>query len=347
MEFLTTRSPRSSASRRTLASRIAAAFMLVSAGSCMWLGSLVSRDHSLAFDHEQHVKGQGLSCINCHQNAKRADDPGMPALDQCMTCHEEIDADKPAEKHVDTLFRDDKFNARHADRLPAEAVFSHKRHTTADLDCGTCHTGIETNTRITADMHVSMDRCTQCHASRNVPAECATCHREIATNWPPESHHHNWKKMHGGVVREASDATADRCTLCHTESTCVACHKDEPPENHNNFWRLRGHGLAAMIDRQNCAACHEPDSCERCHRDAIPQNHMGLWSSTKATHCLACHTPLRDTGCAACHKDTPGHLQAQPKPPDHYPGQNCRQCHGVFAPLPHVDNGSDCNSCHF
>jgi hypothetical protein len=25
---------------------------------------------------------------------------------------------------------------------------------------------------------------------------------------------------------------------------------------------------------------------------------------------------------------------------------NCRQCHGMTAPLPHVDKGDDCNACH-
>jgi hypothetical protein len=28
------------------------------------------------------------------------------------------------------------------------------------------------------------------------------------------------------------------------------------------------------------------------------------------------------------------------------PSMNCRLCHGAGVPLPHVDNGSDCNSCH-
>jgi hypothetical protein len=333
-------------SPRGIARLTALALMLVTAGGCMWFDKL-GGDHGLAFDHELHVKQQGLSCINCHQDAKRADDPGMPGLDQCMTCHEEIDPAKAPEKHVDTLFHGEKFDAHHASQLTSEVVFSHKRHTTANLECGACHTGIEKNQRITADMRVTMDNCTRCHSSVQVATDCSTCHREVAQNWAPDTHHHNWKKMHGGVVRAESDATVDRCTLCHTESTCAACHKSEPPESHNNFWRLRGHGVAAMIDRQNCAACHESDSCERCHRDAIPQNHVGMWATTKATHCLSCHAPLRDTGCAACHQDTPSHLQALPKPPDHYIGQNCRQCHGIFAPLPHVDNGSDCNSCHF
>lgn len=346
MAVLETR-PRCRANGRRLAQLLSAALMIVTAGGCMLFDKLMPGHPPLAFSHELHVGEQGLACINCHQDAKRADDPGMPALDQCLTCHEELDLSKAPDKRIETLFQGDTYVARHASRLSAEVVFSHKLHTNTDMDCESCHTGIETNTRIVASMQVSMDACTKCHAALRAPAECSTCHREISAAWAPESHHDNWDKTHGRVIRARSKATQDRCTLCHSESTCVACHLDVPPENHNNFWRLRGHGLAAMIDRQNCAACHESDSCDRCHREVIPKTHVGPWAGTQSTHCYSCHLPLQDNGCVACHKETPGHLKAHPKPPDHYPGQNCRQCHGSFAPLPHVDNGSDCNACHF
>ena len=62
----------------------------------------------------------------------------------------------------------------------------------------------------------------------------------------------------------------NRCSLCHTESTCAACHQDTPPDNHNNFWRLRGHGVQARVDRDSCATCHRTDFCDRCHFETRP-----------------------------------------------------------------------------
>jgi hypothetical protein len=162
----------------------------------------------------------------------------------------------------------------------------------------------------------------------------------------PQSHNHNWKKLHGQVVRADTGALADRCSLCHTESRCVQCHLDEPPASHNNFWRLHGHAVAATLDRQNCAACHRPDSCERCHQQVLPQNHVGLWGPPKDTHCLTCHLPLSSNSCVVCHKGTPSHDTAPPMPSWHNAGMNCRQCHGVSVPLLHVDNGSVCTMCH-
>jgi hypothetical protein len=63
-------------------------------------------------------------------------------------------------------------------------------------------------------------------------------------------------------------------------------------------------------------------------------------------HCLTCHEQLSESACSVCHKGTPDHRLAAPKPANHTAGLNCRQCHGHGQPLPHVDNGTDCNSCH-
>jgi hypothetical protein len=101
------------------------------------------------------------------------------------------------------------------------------------------------------------------------------------------------------------------------------------------------------MDRESCAVCHQRDFCDRCHASTEPMNHVGAFGGTLSTHCLGCHFPLSaEEGCGVCHKATPSHLLAAPKPPDHVPGMNCLQCHGIQQPLPHVDKGDDCNTCH-
>jgi len=52
--------------------------------------------------------------------------------------------------------------------------------------------------------------------------------------------------------------------------------------------------------------------------------------------------------CFVCHKGTPSHNLAPPMPafPPHNAAMDCRSCHGVTAPLPHVDNGDSCTFCH-
>ncbi len=186
------------------------------------------------------------------------------------------------------------------------------------------------------------------------PAEvttCSTCHTQVNKNWAPPSHKENWKKHHGQVARANTGETVNTCSVCHEQETCAKCHKDEPPDNHTAFWRTRGHGIQASMDRESCAACHRSDSCETCHRESEPRNHVGTWGAPKAQHCIGCHLPVQNESCFVCHKSTPSHLEAPPKPssPPHIPSMNCRQCHvegSVQPPMPHVDNGSNCNTCH-
>ena len=311
---------------------------------CMVLGR---GEHGLAFSHRLHVVEEGLECQNCHEDLAFAADPGMPSVDTCLLCHEEIDEEKAPERRVETLFDEaGEFRARRVSALGDEVVFDHLRHVAAEVECGACHAGIEDNERLGAGVAVAMDDCRACHAEREQPNECATCHSVIASDWQPESHHHNWKKLHGKVVRSRLAGPTNSCALCHEPSRCVDCHLDEPPDSHNNAWRLRTHAIAARMDRQTCAACHEPASCDRCHAEVLPRSHTGLWGGSKNVHCLTCHFPLKANGCVACHKGTPSHFLAPPKPAWHDPGMNCTHCHGVSVALLHVDKGDNCNICH-
>jgi len=329
--------------------RALAALMALAGAGCVLLDRFGSAGQArFAFSHRLHVGEEQLECVSCHEDADVSDDPGMPAPESCAACHGTLDADKPPERRVETLFAEGRYKAAHASLLDEEQIFSHQRHVTAGQECGACHADIESDRSIDADIGVTMERCMDCHAQQRVANACETCHTLIRGDWEPQSHQHNWKLMHGRIARAGSKAGADNCALCHQESACLTCHQIEAPQNHNNFFRSRGHGMAAMIDRQNCAACHEPSSCDSCHADTLPMSHRGAWGAPKDTHCLGCHFPLVSEGCIVCHKDTPSHALATPLPsfPPHNPAMNCRQCHGISAALPHVDKGDQCTLCH-
>ncbi len=313
---------------------------------CFLLEAVGLREGELAFSHRVHVVDQGLDCTDCHPGAEDSDEPGMPALGQCMLCHEGLDAEKPGSKRVARLFVEGVWASSRASALGDEVIFSHVTHVELGGDCAACHGTIEDTDGTEAEVRVPMDDCIQCHTAVKVAAECATCHLEIRADREPGTHDQNWRRVHGEVFRAKSGETADRCSMCHTESSCTTCHQTEPPQDHTSFWRQRGHSFLAAMDRDRCAACHEEDSCNRCHADALPLTHKGAFGGTQSNHCFSCHFPLRAEGCFTCHKDTPSHLLAPPKPPNHFPGMDCRQCHGLTAPLPHADDGTDCNFCH-
>ena len=329
----------------------AALFALLAAG-CAVLGSL-RRDSgsaaSLRFSHALHVLEEELSCENCHEDAAMSDQPGMPSMEMCVFCHAEIDEEKPLERRIETLFEDEVFIAQRRSALADEQIFSHLTHVDADLECGVCHVGIEASEFVDGGHAVPMSACIQCHDETGQPNDCATCHQVLREDVAPPSHALAWTKRHGVLARDPAarrGTDVNSCSLCHTEASCVDCHRQQAPDNHRGHWRLRGHGIVARLDRENCATCHQSHDCDACHAETLPRSHTGVFGGTTNTHCFGCHFPLRSNACSVCHQDTSSHRTAPPKPDWHTPQMDCRQCHGLTVPLRHVDNGANCNLCH-
>jgi hypothetical protein len=318
----------------------------------MFAGDGGGGEKPFAFSHRLHAEKASLECTDCHAGAEDTEEPGMPSAAQCALCHRNLDEQKPPDRHVATLFADAGVKAAHAGRQSDEIVFSHQAHVERGLECSACHAEVANDDGELAqrglDMRMSMDTCLDCHASTKGPpeADCAACHVEIRAGVSPPSHRANWTRYHGSIVRARSSERTDQCALCHKPSECVSCHHIVLPESHTNYWRRRGHGLTASMDRASCMTCHDTDSCERCHDEIRPLNHTGAWGAPRDRHCLGCHEPLRGQTCAVCHDGTPSHALATPLPADHNPGMNCRMCHGNGQPLPHEDNGQTCTSCH-
>jgi len=299
----------------------------------------------LAFSHEKHL-AEGLSCTDCHSAYEDGDVVQAVNPAQCALCHDELDSEKTPDRQVASLFDGDEFRATRASALSDEVKFSHATHVGSGASCESCHEPILTNSFVEASVSPRMDDCIKCHESVGQDASCTVCHTQINTDSAPPNHSQQWMTAHGVAVRGGLEGPANDCTLCHTDRTCITCHQDQPPANHNNFWRLRGHGVVADMDRDACRTCHEPSSCVRCHNETEPLNHTASWGSPQDTHCMTCHYPLQSESCSVCHKSTPSHLDAAEQPPNHFPGMDCRACHGVNAPLPHFDNGDDCTFCH-
>lgn len=333
--------------RRARIAWLAALVAVTGTAGCLLVEAVFPYERRFVFSHDLHVRTERLDCFSCHETAMMEDDPGMPDLDSCAVCHDDIDEGEPPDRQVSRLFVDGVYQGARAAALDDEVIFSHLGHVTDESSCGDCHTRIARNEVVGPEQAISMADCMQCHAEERAPNECVDCHSEVTADWEPANHHHNWDFTHGMVSRGPRDGVvAEDCSVCHTESDCSDCHLQEPPRDHNNYFRRRGHGLFSMMDRERCEACHQPDSCDRCHAEVLPSSHTGMFGGVKSTHCLGCHFPLKsEAGCVTCHQSTPSHLST-PKPPDHHPAMNCRQCHGISASLPHVDKGDDCNQCH-
>jgi Cytochrome c7 and related cytochrome c/Cytochrome c3 len=327
---------------------------ILACGSLMRRGSAVPVDTGPHFDHASHLK-RGVDCADCHGGEKE-EWRAVPKLEACTECHKDLDAELPPEKRA-AVFYDASGGAlwKPSRRLDPEIIFPHGVHVNAfGKKCTDCHADVEKSTGQATSTYMNMDTCIACH-QRSAPSknDCATCHRELRTDRAPKSHDLGWKREHGRMARDGDlDPLPKDCSICHKKSDCDTCHRAEMPANHTNFWRLRGHATLASIDRDKCRVCHTTDSCFVCHQHTKPRNHTATFGAPFNRHCHTCHLPVEsfeDQGCFVCHKSSPGHASAPPRPGNaphmtNNPAQ-CRICH-TPATLGHPDNGQSCLFCH-
>lgn len=319
------------------------------------------------FPHAVHMSEEvGLSCSDCHAGAEDQDQAGMPSLSTCLLCHNAVEEGAP-EGTLDPVLQ--KFVLPDGQRptfssltaLSVPSNFSHRKHVGAGVDCQACHGDLSGSHAVTAEVHVDMDTCTQCHQSRGVrDGGCIGCHPGVDETWKPASHDASWERVHGHVTRVAGRTQAGPamdCELCHREDgptqSCQECHQAVLPEDHTPFFRNVGHGVLASQDRSRCQACHQEDSCLACHQVSEPMSHVAGWGAPRNNHCLSCHLGVRASGdCRVCHVDgTPSHDAAPVPPPTvpaHATATACMVCHATVHPPHHpfTGDGNYCRRCH-
>jgi hypothetical protein len=266
-------------------------------------------------------RAQPETCIACHA-------PGATHLAApdtlCSTCH------IPLARAV-TLTR--------ADIAAFPAPPSHKQPGFARGSGGGGHGTLARGTKDPV-----AQSCATCHA-RDF---CMTCHvdapeqaavqaldpdpraRAIVVRLEPPATHQDptFLQRHGAAVR----ADPRRCSTCHTQESCLACHARSqkvsialpaagptrgtgahptrrPPLSHREAFANR-HASAAAATPATCAGCHVRTDCLECHRPnaaAAPGYHPAAFLTrhpaaayARESRCGDCH----NVGgfCEACHR---------------------------------------------
>ncbi len=280
-----------------------------------------SNHRDLKFNLKAHVEDRHMDCVDCHPGVETEDDPGWPDMETvCLGCHRKKDKDlqgKGSPYSEKCLYC---HSPRTDQPLSEQKVvlgfgksedleMPHGKHFQADIECADCHgeiAGVESFLSC-GEIRPTAEDCLSCHEKKGESTDCATCHKTRDLTMTPDNHKINWIGRHGvESMLTRKDEHGKNCSTCHTGTECMDCHTQEEPRSHTNFWRQRGHGLEAGIDREKCLVCHRQDSCVRCHTETAPRSHKGAW---KADHCGACHlqssfTPENNT-CAVCHRQIP------------------------------------------
>ena len=174
----------------------------------------------IAYSHRLHAGELAIDCQYCHSGAARSRHAGIPAASVCMNCHafvtaarsvvraEEVRAEEAGEKPRrvvspelaklyaalalgEDLTPDPTLTPRPIEwvrihKLPDFAVFDHRPHVHAGIDCQKCHGPVETMERLRQVKSLSMGWCVNCHrdpheagllaAAPQASIDCSACH---------------------------------------------------------------------------------------------------------------------------------------------------------------------------
>ena len=171
------------------------------------------KEQPIDFNHALHMNEVDEGCESCHFFREDGTYAGVPKLEQCVSCHEEVVGEDPEEEKFvnEYVAKGREVPWLIYSKQPDCVFFSHAAHVkTAGMDCVTCHGPIGESTSLkvyeenwitgySRDIwgknisglkehtwdRMKMDDCAECHVKNNVKqtsvqtkkGACFVCHK--------------------------------------------------------------------------------------------------------------------------------------------------------------------------
>lgn len=185
------------------------------------------------FSHKIHAGDNEIDCNYCHSSARKSKHSGIPSLNVCMSCHEniyeytgEVDLeegytkefyDAEIEKLYDAVGWDAEERVYTGEEQPVKwvrihnlpdlAYFNHSQHVSvAGIDCQTCHGPVEEMEVLYQYSSLTMGWCIECHRTTDV---------DLKGNEYYEKIHAELSKKYGVEKLTAAQMGAIECGKCH------------------------------------------------------------------------------------------------------------------------------------
>lgn len=132
----------------------------------------------IAFSHNIHIEKAGLDCAHCHYYADKSPRAGIPAVQVCMNCHENVAVDKPEIKKLKRYWdKKQPIPWVKVHTQPWHVRFTHKRHIRANIQCTYCHGEVKAMDTVRKTRSLEMGWCLTCHRENSAPTDCLNCHQ--------------------------------------------------------------------------------------------------------------------------------------------------------------------------
>ena len=185
------------------------------------------------YSHKIHSGANQIECQYCHSSAKKSKHSGIPSLNVCMNCHENIaeyNGEEDLEKgytrefytnEIKKLYKavgwDENSQTYTGDTEPVKWVrihnlpdfvyFNHAQHVTvAGVDCKTCHGPVEEMEILYQHSPLTMGWCIDCHRETNIKLKDNEYYAKI---------HEELSKKYGVEELTAAQMGGLECGKCH------------------------------------------------------------------------------------------------------------------------------------
>ena len=132
------------------------------------------------FPHKIHTDDIGVDCYTCHTGAKTGPRAGIPSVNMCISCHEDIgDANDSRIQAVRATFKkgeDIPWQRVYGFQAEYHVRFNHAPHIRANVDCSMCHGDLTQMTVAQRVVDHTMGFCIDCHKQKGASNDCLTCH---------------------------------------------------------------------------------------------------------------------------------------------------------------------------
>jgi hypothetical protein len=145
-----------------------------------WYRNKQAPDQPIAFSHRIHVGKVGLQCNFCHNTYEVSAFAGIPSVQKCMSCHQNVATDRPEIQKLTGYWERGEpmeWNRVHRIRIRKYVHFAHKPHIRAGIQCEQCHGEVKYQDKIRQVSSLEMGWCVGCHEKNGASTDCLTCHQ--------------------------------------------------------------------------------------------------------------------------------------------------------------------------
>jgi hypothetical protein len=138
-------------------------------------------EQPIQFPHSVHV-GIGAQCQYCHPGATSGPTAGLPSINKCWGCHQQMPANTPEKLKLKAYVDENKPIAWVPVAIQPDFVhFNHRPHISAGVACESCHGDVSKMTVAKVPFVQNMGWCLDCHKKMRPLdfvrlGDCATCH---------------------------------------------------------------------------------------------------------------------------------------------------------------------------